>query len=155
MEVRDRLFSSRASLQSLEFWEDGGRSGNYYLVNRVSRGGIRLNPVADYQCTEAAISDRIPLHGAAAFRCIQQFGVSPARRLHINDVPRSHKDKENSCQLLITRSTATLEPVRRRCRRYGPEWRKARPVARRGNATVLRRSRNLPIVDHRVHAEED
>jgi hypothetical protein len=40
-----------------------GRSGNYYLVNRAFRGRIRLNPVADYQFNEAAISDRIPLHG--------------------------------------------------------------------------------------------
>ena len=94
MEMLDRLFSSRNSPQSFEFWEDGGRSGNSYLVNGVSRGGIRLNPVVDYQYTEAAISDRIPFHGAAAFRCIQQFGVSPARRLHINDVPGRIKAKK-------------------------------------------------------------
>jgi DUF1016 N-terminal domain len=29
--------------------------------------------VEDYQCTEAAIGDRIPLHGTAAFRCIQRL----------------------------------------------------------------------------------
>ena len=45
-------------------------SGNYYLVSRSSRSGIRLNPVVDYQCNEAAIGDRIPLNGTAAFRCI-------------------------------------------------------------------------------------
>jgi hypothetical protein len=52
---------------------DCGRPGNYYLVNSFSHGRIRLNRVADYHCTEAAISDRIPLHGAAAFRCIQHL----------------------------------------------------------------------------------
>ena len=30
-----------------------------------------IESVADCQCTEAAIGDRIPLHGTAAFRCIQ------------------------------------------------------------------------------------
>jgi hypothetical protein len=55
------------------------RSGYYYLVNRALRGRIRLNPVADYQCTEAAIGDHIPLHGTAAFHCIQRSSRSLAR----------------------------------------------------------------------------
>jgi len=38
--------------------------------------------------------ERMPLHGVAAVRCIQQFGVSPARRLHINDVPGRIKAKK-------------------------------------------------------------
>jgi len=46
----------------------------------------RLNPVADYHGTEAAIRTAMPLLGVATVRCIQQFGVSPARRLHINNV---------------------------------------------------------------------
>jgi hypothetical protein len=38
-----------------------------------------IESVADYQCTEAAIGDRIPLHGTAAFRCIQRSSRILAR----------------------------------------------------------------------------
>ena len=53
--------AARNSRTSEAFLSNCGRSGNYYLFNSISNGGLRLNPVADYQCTEAAISDRISI----------------------------------------------------------------------------------------------
>jgi hypothetical protein len=99
-----------------------GESGNYYLGNRSSRGGIRLNPVADYECNGADISDRIPLHGAAAFRCIQQSSRSLARlrnsanacgTVAVGSSPRATGPTEGPGDVLVVtarRGRVRLEP---------------------------------------------